>query len=246
MPSDTSVPQNPLHPGISRLASLGLNLFASFPYALLPSEQRSSLKECYPEANGNTHIIIIGHGGTHLWNQIRHELNSSPDPIDTYSRKSLSRFCQQLLGHGQYRILYPGEENPPLQQLGQIAGWHNPSPLGIGINSEWGLWYAYRAMAVTEHPLPTISSPLQASPCDSCNGDFCVLACPAEAVNRKSGLNLKRCADFRLRRRSPCADSCPARMACPVQAKHRYSSEQLRYHYQNSLETLRSFYAKKS
>jgi epoxyqueuosine reductase len=128
-----------------------------------------------------------------------------------------------------------------LQQLGELAGWSHPSPLGQGINPTYGVWFAYRAVFLTTAELPLTGGAPRPSPCDACLDKPCLSACPAGAV-QPARFDIDGCANYRLQPASPCADRCLARMACPYFPEHRYSLEQIRYHYGRSLETLAAWY----
>lgn len=141
----------------------------------------------------------------------------------------------------EFETLYPLADGfVPLQALGRVAGWTNPSPVGLDITDEFGLWFAYRAVVATNAELPVSSAATRQSPCVSCQGKPCIDACPAGAVGA-SGLDGEKCMTFRLAVGSACADRCLARLACPVAPEHRYTLEQVQYHYGLSLETIRSW-----
>ena len=182
-------------------------------------------------------------------------------PIDTYSQALLSEALETHLPDVRFKMLFPqnrpsnrSQHNPsetaskpqhmPLQQLGRLAGWHQPSPLGSGMHPHWGLWYAYRVFAwleikpsaLDEDPvlaaLPVFNSEgaktsvsaLETSEpntalnehCLSCASRACVSACPAQAVVFGSNPDMQACAGYRCAADSTCADRCLAREACPV------------------------------
>ena len=129
----------------------------------------------------------------------------------------------------------------PLQQLGQLAGWHFSSPFMVGVNDAWGSWYAYRAVVLANTHFSLTQPPGWRSACDPCGDKPCVTACPAQAV-APQGLDMARCIAFRKQPDFPCQRQCLARLACPVGETHRYSREQLEYHYWRSYCTLRDHY----
>ena len=53
----------------------------------------------------------------------------------------------------------------------------------------------------------------------------------------KSGFDWQACVDYRVAENT-CRDTCLARQACPVGPDHRYSREQMGYHYRISLRTI--------
>ncbi|MES9962927.1 MAG: hypothetical protein ABW116_05275 [Candidatus Sedimenticola sp. 20ELBAFRAG] len=232
-----------LYTGIETLKSNGLNLVATLHWSKLPAEIRECIDLSHLTLSPKS-LILIGHGGKKLWSMLPADQFRQADPIDSFSREKTRLFADTLLGSERYRILFPDDQLVPLQQLGHCAGWHHPSPLGVGINSQWGLWFAYRAVLVTDIELPEIKLPPGPNPCQACHSKPCTTACPSLAVTAETGLDLKVCTAYRLEAVSDCAEKCLARLACPVATEHRYTPQQVQYHYLKSLETLQLFYGK--
>jgi hypothetical protein len=220
--------------GLAYLAEQGLNLVAVLDCSALPESITAPLAHAQ-------RLVLIGSGGRRLWQALSAYGLHTADPIDHFSRLHIERFVREYLGAPPYRLLYPGDYPIPLQQLGTLAGWQQPSPLGIGIHPEYGLWFAYRAAFLTTLELPLRSAPPAPSPCATCSAKPCVSACPASAVSAAAAFDLAACIEFCLSAQSPCQSQCLARLACPVAAEQRYSAEQLRYHYGRSLHTLRAY-----
>lgn len=227
---------------IEQLKNEGLNLLAIMGMNRLPEQLAISLAECTFPVSEQTRVILIGHGGRALWKSIPAPKRHQADPIDRYSREAAGRFARRVLAGDKYQIIYPGNTPVALQQLGRAAGWHTPSPLGIGINPHWGLWYAYRVAMLTNAPLAEIFQPAPPSPCAACDGKPCIEQCPPGALNATSSIDMSRCAGHRLAAESSCADRCLARLGCPVASEQRYTLEQTQYHYRHSLETLRHYF----
>lgn len=228
--------------GIDQLGTAGLNLFAVLDMKRLPEPGMARIAEAMPSFANQARIILIGNGGRALWDAIPEAQWQQPDPIDRYSREAALRFARQVLTPNDYQLLYPGDSPVPLQQLGALAGWHTPSPMGIGINPTWGLWYAYRAVLITDAPLEEMRYPTPLPPCDDCTDKPCLSACPASALRTSAAIDMARCAGYRLAPESDCADRCLARLGCPVSIERRYTLDQVRYHYRLSLETLRHYF----
>ncbi len=228
--------------GIEFLADQGLNIFATLPCETLPaSVAQAMLAEDIPLAD-YTNLVLIGHGGRRLWQALTAFGMKTADPVDHFSLVMAQRFIDEFLGTPPVLMLYPTGYTIPLQQLGALAGWHHPSPLGLGINETYGLWFAYRTAFLTTLPLPQIQNPITVSPCDTCRDKPCVSDCPAQAVQGVNQFKVTTCVDFRLQAQSVCQDRCLSRLACPVAPEHRYEPEQLNYHYNHSLATLRQYY----
>lgn len=238
---ETSLPAR-LQLGIDNLRRDGLNLFSILVVGRLPQALVRRLAECDFPCSEQSRIVLIGNGGGTFWEALRTAERHQPDPIDHFSSAAAHRFADQVLSGEDYRLLYPGDSPLALQQLGTCAGWHAPSPLGLGINPQWGLWYAYRAVLLTNEPLPEVRMPAPLSPCETCSEKHCLSLCPARALSEAEAIDMKQCAGYRLSVESGCADRCLARLGCPVSRDQRYTLEQIQYHYRHSLETLRHYF----
>jgi epoxyqueuosine reductase len=234
-------PHEQLRLSIDTLTAKGLNLFAVLDYNSLPDTAQSCLTDFSFPMTASTRIVLMGHGGRALWEKL-HIDGSTPNPIDQHSKAAALAFAKEVLGESEFHLIYPGDTPIALQQLGTIAGWHTPSPLGLGINPRWGLWYAYRAALLTNAELPVIVELPPERPCDRCLEKPCLSSCPAGALANDRQIGIDQCASYRLSDNSSCNDRCLARMSCPVSNEHRYTLEQIQYHYRLSLETLRHYY----
>ena len=220
------------------LNAAGLNRQFVFDLADLPEDIVAKLA---PQA-GERQLILFGHAGRRLWECVQASGIGGDDPIDDYSVRTVERwFAEQLPGQ-RCRILFPGEQPIGLQALGKLAGWHQPSPIMVGVDVEWGSWYAYRAVAIADTdfiPSPPLH---ERSPCPACAPRTCIAICPADAL-QAGQFDLDACSRYRLRPESACAHGCLARQACPAGAEHRYDPEQIRHSYSRSLAVIRRYYA---
>lgn len=229
-----------VHPNDSGiLAENGLNLQAVFNLADLPPDMLAAI-EAVETTDGYRQVLVFGHGGPRMWQAL--SVSMEPDeehPVDCFSVDVVARFFTEENPTNRYTFLFPQQSNEiPLQWLGRLAGWHHDSPLRIGVNARWGSWFAYRAVALTNTSFTPTAPLLEASPCTSCMDTPCIVACPVATAD--GDIKLDACVDERLRVGSPCANTCLARLACPVMAEQRYSQEQIAYHYSHSLETIRN------
>ncbi|MDR1994765.1 hypothetical protein [Azonexus sp.] len=217
-------------PGDS-FAAAGLNRQHIFALADLPDDLRAGLQPQPDEQR----LILLGHAGRQLWDGVQAAGIGGAHPIDDYCRQTIAR----ILAGQPYRLLYPGKSTIDLQALGTLAGWHHTSPFMVGIDAEWGSWFAYRAVILCAAEFPPTPVVERRNPCPDCPNRPCVAACPAKAAG--DPFRLDRCIDERLRPSSPCIHACLARNACPVGAEHRYSKAQMRHSYALSLSTLRQW-----
>ena len=232
-------------PGVM-LDRCGLNRQAIFDLDALPDDifgQRSV------QTAGYRQLILIGHGGTALWQAVGKSGITGRDPIDDFTLRAVRQWmAEELPGH-HYAIVYPDAQAIPLQRLGALAGWHQPTPFMLGIDADWGTWFAYRAAVLADTHFAAISAVDRnahgcalegASPCATCASRPCVAAWPPSAmVDGKFAL--QKCLKYRREADSACAFTCLARVACPVGSAHRYGSEQLHHTYAASLRDIREY-----
>ena len=222
------------------LAGQGLNLLAVLSVAGLPGPLRAGMEKNGVPLGDYSRLVLLGHGGRDFWERAKAAGFEGDDPLDRYSRELAGRFMVDYVNTTEFLIIYPLTDLiVPLQQLGELAGWGSPSPIGSSIHPEFGLWFAYRVALLTNAELPLVSQPQQPSPCAACREKPCLSACPAGAVGEIGSFQLTRCANHRVTPFSSCAARCLSRLACPVGTTHRYTEEQLSYHYLNSLSYIR-------
>lgn len=184
-----------LEQGIHSLKVSGLNIFLSAKVSELPSDIYN-----FTEEQKKKTLILIGHGGSTLWKNI-------PDfkienPIDSFSTDKMNWFANNVLKN-EIEILFPNNDLIlPLQKLGRFFNLSHQSPLGFDISNDYGLWFAFRGVFLTDHELPTIKLAHRPSPCETCSEKLCLTV----------------------------PDIFDARMKCPIKNEHQYTLEQRTYH----------------
>ena len=225
----------------SSLIEKGLNLQAVFDIAHLPTDVYSALSKEYDDLLSYRQLVLIGHGGTGLWNEVSSIVacaDAADHPIDSFSIDSVKQFFSEKVPDLSYRVVYPGSSLIPLQQLGELAGWHNDSPFKVGVNQVWGSWFAYRVCVLTDSDWSASSVVKLESPCSRCQEQPCITACPAGAMS-DGDFHINNCIAFRQKVKSDCNQRCLARLACPIGDEHKYSTDQLSYHYSRSLRMIK-------
>ena len=229
-------------PDYTTLIENGLNLIAVFDVAKLPQAILSTLTDIPLERYSR--LVLVGNGGGEkLWAAMQQQDMTAPDPIDHFSIAAAKTFIADQLENAAHHIVYPLTNYlVPLQKLGALAGWHHDSPLGLGIHSRYGVWFAYRVAFLVDAALPLRSESLTPSPCDTCVEKPCISRCPVGAVGEIGRFQINTCSKHRIIPDSPCADRCLSRLACPVGRDHRYPLAQIQYHYTHSLPSMRAWY----
>ncbi|MEJ1936720.1 hypothetical protein WDZ92_41540 [Nostoc sp. NIES-2111] len=152
--------------------------------------------------------------------------DGAPHPLDRWSRRVIEGLAEQVDG----AALFPFGGPPwlPFQRWAMRAEDVRPSPLGLLIHPERGLWHSYRgAVALQETYAGEEVARAGAGPCDTCPTRPCLSACPVGAFTRE-GYDVDRCAaQLRSPAGAACMDGgCLARRACPVGAEHAHTPEQ--------------------
>ena len=221
-----------------RLGQAGLNLIS-----VLDRQKCGELKV----SSSMKSVLLIGNSGATLWDAIPPGYFERENPVDEYTSDMLQDLLTAEFPGRDWRILFPADADsdaPNLQQLGRLAGWHHASPLGNGINQKSGLWFAYRAVVAVDVLIPPSAPQIGDSPCVSCTDTPCIAACPGTALQIGEAPDLSACVHYRSEPESSCAQTCLARLACPVATHCRYSAEQIRYFYKRSLPSLQRWVAR--
>lgn len=220
----------------------GLNLHAVLDLHTLLPEVRATLG---PHDGGRyRQLILLGHAGRDFWTALQRRGMHGSDPVDTFSTECVRDWMAQQHPQVLWAQVFPGTAPVGLQRLGQLAGWHHATPFGLGVNTPWGSWFAYRAVLLADTDWPVMPPMAGAHPCHACADRSCLAACPVDALNPvlTAEQRLHTCLGERKRPASPCQDRCLARNACPVGAEHRYTDAQTAYHYLQSLPVIRRYY----
>ena len=198
---------------------------------------KSNVGQLLEIATQYSQLLVFGHAGRSLWAHVSMEHS---DPIDTYSRRIVTRFLQSI-ACDDHHILYPLTDYPiDLREIGRYLGWHHESPLGIGIHPKFGTWFAYRVVVAANTDFAVTVSEKGSSACESCRDKPCVSACPVTAVSAVNTFGLDVCVSHRRQEGSSCSHQCLARQACPVGKEYQYEDEQIAYHYGRSLAMIKT------
>ncbi|HZS84448.1 MAG TPA: ferredoxin [Stellaceae bacterium] len=152
-----------------------------------------------------------------------------PDPLDRWSRRVVEGLAAAL---GAMPLLpFGGPPWLPFQRWAMKAEAVYPSPTGMLIHPDWGLWHGYRGALAFREALALPPRDPRASPCESCAGKPCLAACPVGAFT-PDGYDVAACAGHLATPagRDCMERSCRARRACPVGAELAYGREQSAFH----------------
>jgi ferredoxin len=170
-------------------------------------------------------LVMVGNAGPDMWSTfeaVRGDYAGRDNPLDGW----ISDVCGAT-------PLFPfgGPPHLPFQRWAQRAEPVYPSPVGVLIHPDFGLWHAYRgALAFTEK-LPLPQTDTRPAPCETCLDKPCLSACPVDAFAGGT-YDVPACvghitdgddADCMPR-------GCAARRACPVGQEYIYAPAQAEFH----------------
>jgi hypothetical protein len=196
-----------------------------------------------PDGRPADTLVMVGNAGPAMWRAFSaspQALDGQPHPLNRWTRHHVDAIAQAAGGVA----LYPFDVTPvwPFQRWAARAEPVFPSPLGLLIHPQYGLWHAYRFALIfsalddadradLRAQQDQQQSPQQESPCLRCVEQLCLTSCPANAFDGQS-FAVAACASHL---HTPAGQSCMqggcrARNACPVAAGLRYSPAQAAFH----------------
>ena len=174
-------------------------------------------------------LVLAGNAGPDMWRAFAGSMPDGSDPLDAWSQVAIGAVASRC----RATPLFPFAAPPylPFQRWAAMADSVSPSPLGILIHRQFGLWHGYRgALAFTDRlPLPPRDDTL--SPCEACADKPCLSACPVAAFT-EAGYDVDACAGHLLGPEGQhcMTRACLARHACPVGQDYVYPPDQAAFH----------------
>jgi len=178
-------------------------------------------------------LLLVGSVGGSLWPAFSTAPecgDGRPHPLDRWTRRILEPVAAACGATAHYP--FDGPPWLPFQRWARRAESVHPSPLGLLIHPDHGLWHAYRgALSFAERLALPPRPEAVPSPCETCVSRPCLHRCPVSAVGAQ-GLDVSSCRTYL---RSAAGDACLAagclaRAACPVGAFARYPEPEARFH----------------
>jgi hypothetical protein len=187
-----------------------------------------------PGRSGNPakSVLLVGQAGAAPWPHFLEWRKRQPEnlenPLDTWCREIIGAVAEQL----DARAVSPSDRPYlPFQQWGCRAEGLKPSPLGILMHPQYGLWHAYRGALLLDVEME-IQAPREAIHlCDLCVGKSCLKACPVGAYSQAGFAHQDCLGHVRAPQGAPCRDGgCLDRNACPYATEYRYPAEVQAFH----------------
>lgn len=156
-------------------------------------------------------------------------LAAGADPVDRYCERVLGAAVADLPAQVIVRFAHDPPPRVAIQRLAHVAGLAYLTPGHLSVHPVHGPWIALRAVVVIDVDGPPAPAPLPA-PCD------CARHCAPHlaAALARAGTDTPGRAHVQGDWRAWLA----VRDACPVGRDHRYSEQQIRYHYTNDRAAL--------
>jgi len=176
-------------------------------------------------------ILLVGNAGPAMWEAFSALPIEGDNALDHWSKCAIDAVAENLGATALYP--YGGPPFLPFLRWAQKAEAVQPSPIGMLMHPEYGLWHAYRgALCFAERlDLPPVEE--HEHPCDSCVDKPCLDGCPVNAFASGS-YDVPACAaHLATDEGADCMSlGCRARRACPVGADYRYAPNQAAFHMQ--------------
>lgn len=208
------------------LSASGLILRGGFKYAAgeTPLAGRSGAPARF--------VLLVGQAGAAPWPHFLRwrdkQSQSIANPLDTWSRQVIGAVAETF---GARAVSPSDKPYLPFQQWAMRAEGLRPSPLGILMHPQYGLWHAYRGALLFENELPIQAAEAAPHLCDACVEKPCLKSCPVDAYSRQ-GFAYQSClAHVRGANGEPCrGGGCLDRNACPYGIAYRYPHEVQAFH----------------
>lgn len=177
-----------------------------------------------PELGRHDPLGVVIANSRALWPRFIATLAAEParlqaaDPLDDFTRDVIDAAVADLGVRADIRYVFePPPRRLPFQRLAAMAGLAHLSQTYLCVHPTYGPWIGLRAAVVLDAPGPERRTTQQA-PCD------CNAGCRAAFERALDGDDWRAWVDVR--------------DACPIGREHRYSDEQIEYHYVKPRELL--------
>ncbi|MGQ0675498.1 MAG: ferredoxin, partial [Rhodospirillales bacterium] len=156
-----------------------------------------------PDGRAARTLVMVGNAGAKDGNAMWRAFSAArarypgDDPLNRWTRDAVEPVARMAGAAALFPFDRPRacSRHWPFQRWAMRAESVAPSPLGILIHPEYGLWHAYRAALAFAQALDLPARAERPSPCESCAAKPCLASCPVEAF-KGGGYDAPRCAGF--------------------------------------------------
>lgn len=177
-------------------------------------------------------VLLVGQAGAEPWPCFLRWREAQPanleNPFDSWAREVIGQVAREF---GAHAVSPSDKPYLPFQQWAIRAEGLRPSPLGILMHPEYGLWHAYRGALLFDVDLEFDEVRKQSHLCDLCPGKPCLKSCPVDAYS-EAGFAYERClGHVRGSSGGACrTQGCLDRHACPYGLAYRYPADVQAFH----------------
>jgi hypothetical protein len=177
-------------------------------------------------------VLLVGQAGGAPWPHFLKWRAGQPadlaNPLDSWAREVMGAVAAEF---GARAVSPSDRPYLPFQQWAMRAEGLKPSPLGILMHPQFGLWHAYRGALLFDREIEVETPREVIHLCDLCSGKPCLKACPVDA-HYGSGFDHAAClAHVRGPGGGRCRDGgCLDRNASPYGTEYRYSADEQAFH----------------
>jgi hypothetical protein len=177
-------------------------------------------------------LLLVGQAGAAPWPYFRQWLGQQAgpvaDPLDTWSREVIGKVAQKF---GARAVSPSDRPYLPFQQWAMRAEGLKPSPLGILMHPEYGLWHAYRGALLFEDEIAVPAPRDVIHLCAACTEKPCMKSCPVDAYSGQGFAHDACLGHVRGPHGGPCrTGGCLDRNACPYGTFYRYPPKVQAFH----------------
>ncbi len=178
---------------------------------------------------GEGTILLLGPMEPGFWSHVRtvpEFSDADANPLDRWSERILTEIANKLGA----RALFPfGVPARPFIGWAIRSGRAWISPVGMLVHDQAGLLVSFRGALFVDELLP--ESVLEARPCDRCEDQPCLSACPVSALSSE-GYELEPCHEFLNTADGKACMSygCQVRRSCPVSQSYPRDPAQSEFH----------------
>ncbi|WP_258123671.1 hypothetical protein [Mesorhizobium onobrychidis] len=177
-------------------------------------------------------VLLVGQAGAAPWPHFlrwrESQLQTVANPLDTWSREVIGAVANDF---GARPVSPSDKPYLPFQQWAVRAEGLRPSPLGILMHPQFGLWHAYRGALLFEDEIELPEPRDVIHLCDACVDKPCLKSCPVDAYSADGFAHETCLAHVRGQSGAPCrTGGCLDRNACPYGTAYRYPPEVQAFH----------------
>ncbi|WP_120500675.1 ferredoxin [Roseovarius sp. EL26] len=156
-------------------------------------------------------------------------LDGAEDPFNRWSERIIARMADIL--NAEARFPFGGPPYEPFMRWAMDSGRAWQSPVGMLVHDEAGMMVSFRGALLFDQEIDLPKPPI-ASPCETCDTQPCVSACPVNALSDQHFYEIDACHTYldTPAGQTCMSQGCIARRSCPVSQTFDRNPEQSAIH----------------